>query len=158
MRPPRNAPTAEEQVRPEFEETTVEINRITRVVKGGRRMRFRALVVVGNRDGKVGVGVAKASEVQLAVQKASAAAKRKLVTVDLTAARSIAHEVQATYGSSTVLLKPAGIGTSLIAGGSARSVLSLVGVENVLSKSLGSNNKMNVVMATLAALAQLRTK
>ena len=142
--------------RPEFEEVVVQVDRVTRVVKGGRRMRFRALVVVGDRKGRVGAGVAKGSEVQVAVQKATIAAKKALITVPLTATGSIPHEITAHYGASHVLLKPAAVGTSVIAGGAVRSVVSLAGVENILSKSLGSNNKVNVVMATLLALKSFK--
>lgn len=143
--------------RPEFEEVVVQISRVTRVVKGGRRLRFRALVVVGDRKGRVGAGVSKGSEVQSAVQKATLVAKKNMITVPLTENGSIPHEVTSRYGASTVLLKPAAEGTSVIAGGAVRSVVSLAGIENILSKSLGSNNKVNVVMATLEALKSFKT-
>jgi small subunit ribosomal protein S5 len=142
--------------KPEFEEVVVEVNRVTRVVKGGRRMRFRALVVVGDRKGRVGAGIAKGTEVQKAVQKATLAAKKSLIKVPITENGSIPHEVLQKYGSSLVLLKPAAIGTSVIAGGAVRSVVALAGIENILSKSIGSNNKINVVMATLAALSSFK--
>lgn len=142
--------------RSEFEEVVVEVNRVTRVVKGGRRMRFRALVVVGDRKGRVGAGIAKGTEVQSAVQKATLAAKKALITVPITTDGSIPHDVMQRYGASQVLLKPASVGTSIIAGGAVRSVVSLAGIENILSKSLGSNNKVNVVMATLAALSSFK--
>ena len=142
--------------RSEFEEVVVEIDRVTRVVKGGRRMRFRALVVVGDKKGRVGAGVAKGQEVQTAVQKATLAAKKNIVTIPLTDIKSIPHEVTSRYGSSTILLKPASEGTSVIAGGAVRSVVSLAGIENILSKSLGSNNKMNVVKATIQALQSFK--
>jgi small subunit ribosomal protein S5 len=140
--------------RPEFEEAVVQVDRVTRVVKGGRRMRFRALVVVGDRKGRVGAGVAKDNEVQGAVQKASLAAKKNLITVPLTEHGSIPHEITQHYGACHVLLKPAAEGTSIIAGGGVRSVVTLAGIQNILSKSLGSNNKVNVVMATIKALQQ----
>ncbi len=139
----------------EFEEVVVEVCRVTRVVKGGRRLRFRALVVVGDRKGRVGAGVAKGLEVQTAVAKATLAAKKAMIKVPLTDKGSIPFEVTHTYGSSTVLIKPAGEGTSVIAGGAVRPVMALAGVHNVLSKNLGSNNKMNVVMATMGALKEL---
>jgi len=138
--------------RPEFEEIVVQVDRVTRVVKGGRRLRFRALVVVGDRKGRVGAGIAKGQEVQTAVQKAVLSAKKNMITVPLTESGSIPHDVQETYGASTVLLKTAAKGTSLIAGGAVRPVVDLAGIQNILSKSLGSNNKMNVVMATMNAL------
>lgn len=138
-----------------MEELVVQVDRVTRVVKGGRRLRFRALVVVGDRNGRVGVGVAKGSEVQLAVQKAVDSAKRGMIKVPITANGSIPHDVTQKYGASFVLLKPASQGTSVIAGGAVRAVVTLAGIKNILSKSLGSNNKMNVVMATMNALKQL---
>jgi small subunit ribosomal protein S5 len=139
----------------EFEEVVVQVDRVTRVVKGGRRLRFRALVVVGDRKGRVGAGVAKGLEVQSAVQKATLAAKKAMITVPLTESGSIPFDVTFTYGSSTVLIKPAGQGTSVIAGGAVRPVVALAGIQNLLSKQLGSNNRMNVVMATIGALKQL---
>lgn len=142
--------------RPEFEEVVVQVDRVTRVVKGGRRLRFRALVVVGDRNGRVGAAVAKGSEVQSAVQKATLAAKKNLIKVPLTEHASIPHEVTQKYGAATIMLKPAAAGTSIIAGGAVRSVVALAGIENILSKSLGSNNKLNVVMATLGALKSFK--
>jgi small subunit ribosomal protein S5 len=144
--------------KPEFEEIVVQVDRVTRVVKGGRRLRFRALVVVGDRKGRVGAGVAKDLEVQSAVQKAVLAAKKNLIKVPLTENGSIPYEITQHYGASHVILKPASQGTSVIAGGGVRPVVTLAGIENILSKSLGSNNRMNVVMATLAALKQFSTK
>lgn len=138
--------------KPEFEEVVVDIARVTRVVKGGRRLRFRALVVVGDHKGRVGAGTAKGQEVQTAVQKAVLVAKKNLVTVPLTTHNSIPFEVQEQFGATTVLLKPASEGTSIIAGGAVRAVVTLAGIENILSKNLGSNNKMNVVNATINAL------
>jgi small subunit ribosomal protein S5 len=142
----------------EFEETVVEVGRVTRVVKGGRRLRFRALVVVGDKKGRVGAAVAKGAEVQSAVQKATLAAKKNLITVPLTAHGSIPHDVLEKYGASQVLLKPAAEGTSVIAGGSVRAVVTLAGIENILSKSIGSSNKINVVMATMKALTKFKAK
>ncbi len=156
-RPRRRNQPEEPKERPEFEEVVVQVDRVTRVVKGGRRLRFRALVVVGDKKGRVGAGVAKGLEVQTAVQKATLAAKKSLIKVPVTAHGSIPHEVTFRYGASTVLLKPAAEGTSVIAGGAVRSVVSLAGIENILSKSLGSSNRMNVVMATISALKQFKT-
>ena len=138
--------------RPEFEEIVVEVNRVTRVVKGGRRLRFRALVVVGDRKGRVGAGMAKDSEVQGAVAKATLMAKKHLITVPLTEHGSIPYDVMERYGASQVLLKPASKGTSIIAGGAVRSVVTLAGIQNILSKNLCSGNKVNVVMATINGL------
>jgi len=142
--------------RPEFEEVVVQVDRVTRVVKGGRRLRFRALVVVGDRKGRVGAAVAKGSEVQTAVQKASIAAKKAMIKIQLTESASIPYEILEQYGAARVLLKPAAAGTSIIAGGAVRSVVALAGIENILSKSLGSNNKLSVVMATLGALKRFK--
>ncbi len=146
----------QEKERSEFETVTVEIDRVTRVVKGGRRLRFRALVVIGDKKGRVGAGIAKGTEVQAAVQKATLAAKKNLITVPLTADNSIPHEVTIKQGAAHIMLKPAAAGTSIIAGGAVRSVVTLAGIENILSKSLGSGNKINVVMATLTALQSFK--
>ena len=148
----RNHADTSPKERPEFEENVVAVDRVTRVVKGGRRLRFRALVVVGDRKGRVGAGIAKDGEVQGAVHKASLMAKKNMITVPLNEHGSIPHDVQVRYGASLVLLKPASEGTSIIAGGAVRSVVILAGIQNILSKSLGSSNKVNVVMATINAL------
>jgi small subunit ribosomal protein S5 len=155
--PPRNHrnQSDNQKERSEFEEIVVQIDRVTRVVKGGRRLRFRALVVVGNKKGRVGAGIAKDNEVQGAVAKAVIAAKKNLITVPLTATGSIPHEITHQFGATTVLLKPAAEGTSLIAGGGVRPVVALAGIENIISKNIGSNNRMNVVMATVQALRNL---
>jgi small subunit ribosomal protein S5 len=153
----RDAANDQPKERPEFEEVVVQVDRVTRVVKGGRRLRFRALVVVGDRKGRVGAGVAKGLEVQTAVQKATLAAKKGLITVPITANGSIPHEITVRFGASQVMLKPAAQGTSVIAGGGVRPVLALAGIENVLSKKLGSSNRMNVVMATIKALSSFKS-
>ncbi|MBI4175161.1 30S ribosomal protein S5 [Candidatus Berkelbacteria bacterium] len=144
----------EERVK-EFDERVVSIDRVSYTVAGGRRMRFRALVVIGNRQGRVGMGIAKAGEVQAAVQKAVAAAKKRMITVPIVR-ETIPHAIEMKYGSGRILLKPAPAGTSVIAGGSIRAVIELAGIKNILSKRLGSNNKINNVMATLEALRRLR--
>lgn len=145
----------EEKPKSEFEERVVSVDRVSYTVAGGRRLRFRALVVVGDRQGRVGMGVAKSGEVQTAVQKAVAAAKKRLVTVPIVR-ETIPHAVTSRFGSAYVLLKPARPGTSVIAGGSVRAVIELAGIKNILSKSLGSNNKINIVTATIEALKALR--
>lgn len=152
--PRRNNDNQNPKERSEFEEIVVQIDRVTRVVKGGRRMRFRALVVVGDKKGRVGAGVAKDNEVQSAVQKASLAAKKNMIKIPLTEHKSIPYEIVQHFGATHVILKPASEGTSVIAGGGVRSVVTLCGIENILSKSIGSNNKMNLVMATIKALKQ----
>ncbi|HTL39250.1 MAG TPA: 30S ribosomal protein S5 [Methylomirabilota bacterium] len=141
----------------DFEQKIVEIKRVTRVVAGGKRMRFRALVVIGDKKGKVGIGLRKGTDVSEAVNKAVNAAKKIMVPVNIVN-DTIPHEIKFKYKSSVVFLKPAQPGTGVIAGGSIRQVLDLVGVKNVLSKMLGSSNKVNNVMATYLALTKLRTK
>lgn len=143
-----------EEVTPEMEDRVVSISRISRTVKGGRRIRFRALVVIGNRNGQVGVGVSKSNDVQGAIAKAKAKANKALITVPITN-DSIAHEVVHTYGKTKVLLKPAPQGHSIIAGGSVRAVVELAGIKNIVSKSLGSSNSINSAMATYTALKSL---
>lgn len=136
-------------------EKVVQIDRVTRVVKGGRRMRFRATVVVGDGAGSVGVGVAKGNEVPIAINKASRIAKKTMAQVNLKG-HTIPHEVTAQHCGAKVFVKPASEGTGVIAGGAVRAVLEVVGVKDILSKMLGSNNKINNVHATIEALKQLR--
>ena len=142
---------------PEFQEKVVYINRVAKVVKGGRRFSFSALVVVGNQKGKVGVGLGKASEVPEAIRKGKEDAAKHLVTVALDEVGSISHDYIGKYGSAEVLLKKSPDGTGIIAGGPARTVCELAGIKNIRTKSLGSNNKQNVVLATIAGLSELKT-
>ncbi len=135
----------------EFEERVIEIARVSRVAKGGRRIRFRALVVLGNRNGKIGMGVAKANEVAEAVKKATAAAKKNVKIVPIING-TIPHEIISKHGGSKIMLRPAASGTSIVAGGSVRSVAELAGITDLLAKSLGSANKINNVRATIGAL------
>lgn len=139
----------------EFEERVVAVDRISYTVAGGRRMRFRAIVVVGNRRGKVGVGVAKAGEVQTAIQKAVRSARRRMIDAPIVRG-TIPYPIEMSFGGARVFLRPAAPGTSVIAGGSVRAVLELAGVTDILSKSLGSSNKLNSVRATLLALTELK--
>jgi small subunit ribosomal protein S5 len=141
----------------EFEEVVINIDRVARVVKGGRRFRFKALVVVGDKKKRVGVGVSKGSDVQAAVTKATAVAKKNLMEIPIYSS-TIPHDVNAKVGGAKVLLKPASPGTGIIAGGTVRAILNVTGVHNVLSKSLGSTNKVNAAYATLQALGQLKPK
>lgn len=139
-----------------FEETVVRVNRVAKVVKGGKRFSFSALVVVGDRKGKVGFAIGKAGEVPEAIRKAVEQAKKNLVTVPMVE-KTIPHMVNLTVGSAKVLLKPSAPGTGVIAGGSMRAVLELAGIHDILCKSLGSNNPINVVRATVQALGSLKT-
>jgi len=142
---------------PAFEETVVRVYRCTKVVKGGRRFSFAALVVVGNRHGRVGIGYGKANEVPLAVNKGIKAAKKDLKTIPLVGT-TIPHRVYGRYGASKIALIPAREGTGVIAGSAPRSVLELVGVRDILTKSYGSNSSKNLVKATLNGLMMLRSK
>lgn len=140
--------------RPEMEDRVVSIDRISRTVKGGRRIRFRALVVVGDRNGHVGLGVAKANDVQTAIAKAKNRANKVKITVPIVNG-SIAHDVNQVFGTTRVILKPAPAGHSIIAGGSVRAIVELAGISNIVSKSLGSSNAINCATATYLALKQL---
>lgn len=136
----------------DLEDKVIDINRVTKVVKGGRKMRFSATVVVGNRKGKVGIGTGKANEMPDAVKKATQAASKNLINVELIDNRTISHEIVMKAGAVKVMLKPAKEGTGVKAGGPVRDVLELAGVKDVLSKSLGSSTKINMAVATLNAL------
>ena len=137
-----------------YEENVIAIDRVARVVKGGRRFRFKALVVVGNRKDKVGVGVSKGQDVQTAIAKATDVAKKNLITVPI-ANETIPHDAEVKVSGAQVLIKPAAPGTGIIAGGVVRQVIGVTGVRNLLSKSLGSTNKVNIAYATIEALGGL---
>jgi len=140
----------------EFEERVVAINRVTKVVKGGRRFRFSALVVVGNKKGVIGFGTGKAAEVPDAIKKAIEHAKSNLITVPIVGT-TIPHTITGEFGAGKVFLKPASEGTGVIAGGAVRSIFELAGVNDILSKSLGTSTPINMVRATFEGLKQLRT-
>jgi small subunit ribosomal protein S5 len=145
-----------ERVVSEFEEKLVQVNRVAKVVKGGRRFNFSAVVVVGDGKGTVGAGTGKASEVPDSIRKAGEDAKKHMIRVPLVGS-TIPHNVNVSYGASTVLLKPAAPGTGVIAGGGVRAVLEAAGIHDVFGKSLGNNNPINLVRATLLALSQLHS-
>lgn len=150
----RRERTAEEKM---FEEQTISIDRVSRTVKGGRRLRFKALVVVGDRKARVGVGVAKGRDVQQAIEKATNIAKKNLVTIPLVN-ETIPHDIEVKYGAARVMLKPAAPGTGIIAGGVVRAIIGTTGISNLVTKSLGSTNKVNIAYATMKALSQLKPR
>ncbi|WP_163499419.1 30S ribosomal protein S5 [Helicobacter suis] len=141
--------------REEFQEVVVNIGRVTKVVKGGRRFRFNALVVVGNKNGLVGFGLGKAREVPDAIKKAIDDAFKNIIEVKIKGT-TIAHDIEQKYNASKILLKPASEGTGIIAGGSTRPMIELAGIKDILTKSLGSNNPYNVVRATFEALSKIK--
>lgn len=152
-RPRNNRP----QKRDDFEEVVIKINRVVKVVKGGRKFRFAALVVVGNKKGQIGFGTGKANEVPEAIKKAIQDAKQKIVHVPMIET-TLPHEIIGIHDSGRILLKPAPKGTGIIAGGPVRSVLELAGYKDVVSKSLGTNTAINMIRATMQGLESLRTK
>lgn len=141
----------------DLQEKVVTIKRVTKVVKGGRNFRFSALVVVGDGNGHVGAGLGKATEIPEAIRKGIEDAKKKMIEVPRNADDSIPHDYTGKFGSASVLLKTAAEGTGVIAGGPARAVLELAGIRNIRTKSLGSNNKQNIVLATIEGLRELKT-
>ena len=146
--------TIEEKPQSEWTEQVVQINRVTKVVKGGKKLSFRAIVIVGNKKGQVGIGCAKASEVIIAIQKAIADGRKNLITVPIFKT-TIPHPISGKSGAGAVMLRPASQGTGIIAGGAVRPVLELAGIENILAKSLGSKSPFNAEYATINALKAL---
>ncbi|MBN2095813.1 30S ribosomal protein S5 [Candidatus Peregrinibacteria bacterium] len=140
----------------EFEEEVLQIDRVTRVVKGGRRLRFRCLVAIGDKKGRVGIGIGKATEVVNGIKKAVTKAKKNLIKVPITDTDTIPHEIKIKHKSARLFIMPASSGTGVIAGGSLRKILNLAGVKNVLSKSYGTNNKVVTAQASIKALQRLR--
>ena len=147
--------TTEEKPQSEWTERVVQISRVTKVVKGGKKLSFRAIVIVGNQKGQVGIGCAKASEVIIAIQKAIADGRKNVINVPIFKT-TIPHPITGKSGAGAVMLRPASAGTGIIAGGAVRSVLELAGIENILSKSLGSKSPLNAANATIEALKALR--
>lgn len=143
--------------KPEFEQKLLDLARVTRVVKGGRRFRFRATLVIGDRKGRVGVGVAKGSDVSDAIEKSFNNAKKNLIEVKMNGT-TIAHDIFKKLGSAKIMLKPAQEGRGIIAGGAVRAVVDLAGIHDIVSKSMGTSNKLNVARATIEALKSLKIK
>ncbi len=141
--------------KPEFDNRLLDLARVTRVVKGGRRFSFRATVVIGDRKGRVGVGVAKGTDVSSAMQKAVNAAKKNLIIVPMTNG-TIPHDITLKHGSARIIMKPAKAGRGVIAGGAMRIIVNLAGIRDIVTKSLGTSNKLNVARATCEALRQLK--
>lgn len=141
-----------------YEEKILQIKRVTKVVKGGKKMTFRAIVIIGDNKRKVGVGIGRADDVNLAIDKAVLNGKKNLINVPLTLRDSVPHVIKASYGASSIMLRPALQGTGVIAGGSVRTVLELAGIKNILAKQFGSNNMLNNAKATILALTSLNQK
>lgn len=147
----------QESTTPELQERVVFINRVAKTVKGGRRMQLSALVVVGDGNGRVGVGMGKSQEVPTAIKKGVEDAKKNMFTVPVTAEGTVPHEIMGEYGAGRVLIKPAVAGTGVLAGGPVRAIMELAGVQNVITKSLGTNNAMNIVKAAAEGLKNMES-
>ena len=152
-----SSPRKPYKAKSEWSERVVSIQRVTKVVKGGKKMSFRATIVVGNEQGKVGVGVGKAGDVITAVRKAVTDGKKNIISVPLTSSNSIPHPINGRFGAAKLVLRPSAPGSGVIAGSSIRTVLELAGVKNILSKQLGSNNLLNNARATINGLSLLRS-
>lgn len=150
-------PKKEYKAKSEWSERVVSIQRVTKVVKGGKKMSFRAVIVVGNEQGKVGVGVGKAGDVITAVRKGVNDGKKNIISIPLTSSNSIPHPTNGRFGAAKLILRPSAPGSGVIAGSSIRTVLELAGIKNILSKQLGSNNLLNNARATINGLSALRS-
>jgi small subunit ribosomal protein S5 len=155
--PKKGSKFNEQKTKVEWSERVVSIQRVTKVVKGGKKLSFRAVVVVGDEKGKVGVGVGKAGDVITAVKKGVTDGKRNVIPVPLTTSSSIPHAINGRFGAAKLILRPSAPGSGVIAGGSVRTVLELAGIKNILSKQLGSNNLLNNARATIDGLSNLRS-
>jgi small subunit ribosomal protein S5 len=153
----KNKSFRKKREKPEFEQKLLDLARVTRVVKGGRRFSFRATMVIGDRKGRVGVGVGKGSDVSNAIGKAVNDAKKEMITIDISKG-TIAHDLNVKMGSAKIMLKPAKEGRGIVAGGAVRAVVDLSGIKDIVSKSLGTSNKLNVARATIKALKEFETK
>ena len=153
----RNNNRQQESTTPELQERVVFINRVSKTVKGGRVMKFSALVVVGDGNGKIGFGMGKSAEVPTAIKKGVEDAKKNMFTVPVTAEGSVPHEIMGEYGAGRVLIKPAVPGTGVLAGGPVRAIMELAGVQNVITKSLGTDNAMNIVKAAAEGLKNMES-
>lgn len=140
-----------------WEERVIQVKRVTKVVKGGKKLSFRAIIIVGNEKGQVGVGIGKATDVISAVKKGVADAKKHIISIPLTKTNSIPHKINGIAGAAQIIMRPSAPGSGVIAGGSVRTVLELAGIKNILTKQLGSNNALNNARATINALTNLRT-
>ncbi|KKR07803.1 MAG: 30S ribosomal protein S5, small subunit ribosomal protein S5 [Candidatus Peregrinibacteria bacterium GW2011_GWE2_39_6] len=158
MAPPKNQKRPHKNQEPkEFDEEVIQLDRVTRVVKGGRRLRFRATVAIGNRKGRIGLGIGKSAEVVGAIKKAVTMAKKHIIQVPIYRT-TIPHRIQCKFKASKILLIPAGPGTGIIAGGATRKIIELSGIKNILSKTIGASNRVNNAKATFKALQSLRTR
>jgi small subunit ribosomal protein S5 len=157
QRRPRKPRDGQEREKREFDQKVVEVKRVTRVTGGGKRMRFRALVVIGDKKGRIGMGLRKGNDVAESVNKAVNEAKKNMITLPLVN-ETIPHEVKVKYKASQIIMMPARQGTGVIAGGAVRSVMELAGIKNVISKRLGSNNKVNNIKAAFAAFKMMKSK
>lgn len=154
----KTQPTKSIDGQSDLEQKVLQISRVSRTVSGGRRMRFRALVILGDKKGKIGMGIGKGTEVALAVQKATHKARKNMLSIIITDTGTIPHEINSSYGSARIIMRPASEGTSIIAGNTIRSIAEVAGIRNLVAKIIGSSNKINNAYATIIALQQLQAR